>query len=56
VEIIMMGNAVLDPRAVARALVGEVAGHNTVLAPGPGHSARDRSLSIKLDPTAPDGF
>ena len=27
-----------------------------MLAPGPGHSPRDRSLSIKIDPGAPDGF
>src|SRR5262249_54066860 len=27
-----------------------------VLAPGPGHSAQDRSLSVKLDDAAPDGF
>jgi hypothetical protein len=27
-----------------------------VLAPGPGHSPKDRSLSVKLDPDAPEGF
>jgi hypothetical protein len=47
--------ASLDPRAVARALGGEVSGCN-VRAPGPGHSARDRSLSIKIDPAASEGF
>jgi hypothetical protein len=45
----------LDPRAVARALGGNVSGRN-VVAPGPGHSRADRSLSIKIEPTAPDGF
>jgi putative DNA primase/helicase len=45
----------LDPRAVARSLGGSVSGRN-VIAPGPGHSRADRSLSIKIDPTAPDGF
>ena len=40
----------------AAALGGEVAGHNTILCPGPGHSSKDRSLSVKLDPTAPDEF
>jgi hypothetical protein len=45
----------LDPRAVARALGGKVSGRN-VVAPGPGHSRADRSLSIKIDPAAPDGF
>lgn len=45
----------LDPRAVARALGGNASGRN-VLAPGPGHSRADRSLSIKIDPDAPEGF
>jgi hypothetical protein len=45
----------LDPRAVARALGGTVSGHN-VVAPGPGHSRADRSLSILIKPTAPNGF
>src|ERR1700694_1072106 len=40
---------------VAAALGGEVSGRE-VLAPGPNHSPKDRSLSIKLDPAAPDGF
>jgi hypothetical protein len=40
---------------MARALGGDVVGHQ-VLAPGPGHSARDRSLSIRPDPRAPGGF
>jgi hypothetical protein len=48
-------NAPFDARAIARALGGEVSGHQ-VLAPGPGHSARDRSLSIRLSASAPDGF
>jgi putative DNA primase/helicase len=39
----------------ARALGGEVQ-NNQVLAPGPGHSANDRSLSVRLDSGAPDGF
>jgi hypothetical protein len=45
----------LDPRAVARALGGNASGSN-VVAPGPGHSRADRSLSIKISPTTPDGF
>jgi hypothetical protein len=40
----------------AKALGGEVSGHDRVLAPGPGHSPKDRSLSIRLCATAPDGF
>ena len=42
-------------RAIARALGGEVSAAQ-VLAPGPGHGPRDRSLSVKLSPTSPDGF
>jgi RecA-family ATPase len=44
-----------DLLSLARALGGEVRKGN-VLAPGPGHSAVDRSMSVKLDPKAPDGF
>ena len=42
-------------QSIARALGGEVSG-DQVRAPGPGHTPGDRSLSIKLDPSAPDGF
>jgi hypothetical protein len=45
----------LTLQQIARAIGGRVAG-NKVLGPGPGHSSRDRSLKIKLDPNAPDGF
>src|SRR6266568_2349611 len=45
----------IDLRSLARALGGEVSG-NQVLAPGPNHSSKDRSLSVKLDADAPDGF
>src|SRR5215207_7920893 len=41
---------------IARALGGHVAGRDAVLAPGPGHSPRDRSLSVRIDPAAPDGL
>jgi hypothetical protein len=40
---------------LARALGGEVSG-SQILAPGPGHSPKDRSLSIKLEQNAPGGF
>lgn len=46
----------IEPRHLARALGGEVYGAKALLVPGPGHSPRDRSLSIRLDPDAPDGF
>jgi putative DNA primase/helicase len=45
----------IDLRSVARALGGEVSGRQ-VIAPGPGHSRTDRSLAVRLDPCAPDGF
>src|SRR5215475_1431777 len=45
----------LDLRSIARALGGEVSGRQ-VLAPGPGHRPQDRSLSIRIEPGAPDGF
>jgi predicted P-loop ATPase len=37
-------------------LGGDVTGADSCNVPGPGHSAKDRSLSIKIDPAAPDGF
>ncbi len=45
----------MDLQTVARALGGEISG-GQVLAPGPGHSAQDRSLAVKIDANAPDGF
>src|SRR5262249_38194060 len=40
---------------IAEVFGGDVA-NGEALVPGPGHSAEDRSLSIKLDSAAPDGF
>ncbi|KQQ39115.1 hypothetical protein ASF58_22750 [Methylobacterium sp. Leaf125] len=40
---------------IARVLRGKVVG-NQVLAPGPNHSAKDRSLSVRLSAGSPDGF
>lgn len=45
----------ISPQQLAQALGGEVSG-NQVLAPGPGHSPKDRSLSVRLDAAAPDGM
>jgi len=45
-----------DIRAIAHALGGEVVGRDSVIAPGPGHSSKDRSLSVKLSPRGPEGF
>jgi putative DNA primase/helicase len=42
-------------RQIAHALGGEVSGCE-VRAPGPGHGPRDRSLSVKLSASSPDGF
>ena len=46
----------IDLRAAARALGGDVIGRDAVAAPGPGHSPRDRSLTVKFAAHAPDGF
>jgi hypothetical protein len=46
----------MDIRSLARALGGDVLGRDTVLCPGPHHSRRDRSLAVRLDANAPDGF
>ena len=48
--------AMMSANKVAAALGGQVVGRHTVLAPGPGHSKDDRSLAVKLDPGAADGF
>jgi putative DNA primase/helicase len=45
----------MDLRSIACALGGEVSGRQ-VLAPGPGHSPRDRSLAVRISDQAPDGF
>lgn len=46
----------LTAHDLARALGGKVTGRNSVNAPGPGHSGRDRSMSIKIEDGAPEGF
>lgn len=45
----------MDARSVARALGGEVTA-GQIVAPGPGHGRGDRSLSVRIDSAAPDGF
>jgi putative DNA primase/helicase len=42
-------------QTIARALGGVVSA-GQISAPGPGHSKRDRSMTVRLSPTAPDGF
>jgi 5S rRNA maturation endonuclease (ribonuclease M5) len=47
----------LSLEAVANALGGDISEtSNRVLAPGPNHSEKDRSLAVTLDASAPDGF
>jgi hypothetical protein len=45
----------MNKKHLARALGGEVTGGH-VLCPGPGHSPRDRSLAVFIDPSSPDLF
>lgn len=47
--------AQLNPQSIAAALGGKATG-NRISAPAPGHSKRDRSLSVLIDPSAPEGF
>jgi putative DNA primase/helicase len=47
---------VITLTSLANALGGEAISKRQVLAPSPGHSARDRSLSVTLSITDPDGF
>ena len=44
----------LDLLRAAVALRGDIVG-GQVIAPGPGHSAKDRSLAVKMTPRCPAG-
>jgi putative DNA primase/helicase len=46
---------IVDPIELAHALGGEAFGYK-IIAPGPGHSPKDRSLSIHVDADTSDGF
>lgn len=46
----------MNARSLARALGGDAINAYQVVCPGPGHSAKDRSLSVFLDPNSPNGF
>lgn len=46
----------MDIQTVRQILGGEIHHGNTLLCAGVGHSAHDRSLSIRFDPHAPEGF
>ena len=43
-------------REIARVLGGDVSGTSQVMAPGPGHSPADRSMSVRVDSRSPEGF
>jgi hypothetical protein len=47
--------AALSLSYIAKAMNGEIRG-DQVVCPGPGHSPKDRSLSIKIEPGAPGGL
>jgi hypothetical protein len=52
-----MNQTICDLASLARALGGEIKTHKqSVYCPGPGHSTADRSLCVKVDSNAPDGF
>jgi RecA-family ATPase len=55
IDVAEHSGGIRDLQAIARALGGEAVG-NRIRAPGPGHSTKDRSLVVTLDPNAPDGF
>jgi hypothetical protein len=46
----------IESKGSLRAVSLRLSAGNEVLAPGPGHSPKDRSLAIKSDPKAPGGF
>ena len=45
----------MDLQTLRRALGGEIVGRQ-LICPGPGHSPKDRSLSITISPSSPIGF
>jgi hypothetical protein len=52
---IMAADTLLSPQQLARALGGDIS-NGQVLAPGPGHSAADRSLAVRPSKDAPSGL
>jgi hypothetical protein len=46
----------MNAAAIARALGADVVGLDRILCPGPGHSPKDRSLSVWFKSDAPSGF
>jgi hypothetical protein len=54
-QIVEVRSMIADLRSLARAVGGEISGRQ-VLALGLGHRPQGRSLSIRIEPGAPDGF
>ncbi len=52
----MTAAALPDAKTAAKRLGGELLSGGEILCPGPHHSDQDRSLSVKFDDAAPDGF
>ena len=50
-----MAHDLPNSKTTARLLGGELNG-DQISAPGPGHSTADRSLSVRIDASAPDGY
>jgi putative DNA primase/helicase len=46
----------LNPHTIVAIMGGDVTGRDACNVPGPGHSKQDRSLSVKIRPSAPGGF
>jgi len=46
----------IDIKSAAAALCGDVSGRDSITCPGPGHSLKDRSLSVKLTADGPVVF
>ena len=46
----------MTAREAAARLGGQATSSTTLICPGPGHRPHDRSLSVRFDPAAPDGF
>lgn len=46
----------LDPRTIVAIMGGVVTGRESCNVPGPGHSPKDTSLSVRIDPADPLGF
>jgi hypothetical protein len=55
VDVAEISDALPGLQQLAKALRG-IVNNGQVLAPGPGHSPADRSLAVRPDPKAPDGF